>query len=189
MPGVVRTRVGYAGGTKQNPSYRSLGDHTETIQLEFDPAILPYEKLLDIFWESHAPTYAKLYRQYMSAILYHDEVQKKAAFASRDRRETDLKSRIYTEINPFTKFYTAEDYHQKYALQHNYSLLEEFRAMYDSFAQIVSSTAAARVNGYLSGYGNKEDLETEIYSYGLSVSGKSELRSLVGRSNRTCCSR
>ncbi len=67
---MVRTRVGYAGGTKRNPTYYNLGDHTETIQIDYDPTYVSYRELLDIFWESHDPAARPWSRQYMAVVFY-----------------------------------------------------------------------------------------------------------------------
>ena len=186
---MLRTRVGYAGGTQKNPTYHSLGDHAETTQIDFDPARISYEELLKVFWENHDPTFPAFSRQYMSAIFYHDEEQERSAFGSRDKEAAELKKKIFTEIIPFNEFYLAEDYHQKYALQHNPELMSEFRSMYPSVKEIISSTAAARVNGYLSGYGNLKVLQAEVDGYGISESAKTQLFNLVKDSHRICCKR
>lgn len=94
-----------------------------------------------------------------------------------------------TEIIPFTEFYLAEDYHQKHALQHSYEYLQEFKAMYLSFQDIISSTAAARVNGYLGGYGTLKELQAELDIYGLSVKAKEHLFDFVKTSTRFQCKR
>jgi peptide-methionine (S)-S-oxide reductase len=125
----------------------------------------------------------------MSAIFHHSEEQKRAAVESKDRQSNMRRRTIYTEIAPFTQFYTAEDYHQKFALQRNSELMREFRAMYLSFDGIVSSTAAARVNGYLGGFGNLRDLEAEIDSYGLSEAAKIQLLSVMKGSQHILCKR
>ena len=75
----MSTRVGYAGGAKEDPTYRSLGDHSETIQIIYDPEIISYNELLDIFWQSHNPSLGSFTRQYASIIFYHDDNQKKQA--------------------------------------------------------------------------------------------------------------
>jgi len=160
--------VGYAGGTKKNPAYHSLGDHSETVQIEFDPSRISFKEMLGVFWESHDPIARSWSRQYMSTIFFHDEEQKRLAFETMDREASMLKQKVFTEILPFTKFYMAEDYHQKFALQRNPDLMREFRIMYPSFERLVASTAAARVNGYLAGCGTSKDLVKEIGSYGLS---------------------
>ena len=179
MKGVIRTRVGYAGGSKINPSYYSLGDHTETIQIDYDPNQITYHELLDVFWKSHNPTSRALARQYMSIIFYHDEEQKRLALETMNREAANRNGRVYTEIVPYTEFYLAEDYHQKYRLQHEADLMREFRVMYSETADFVNSTAAARVNGYLAGHGTPKALEEEIPSLGLSEAGVRKLREIV----------
>jgi len=80
--------VGYAGGTKKNPTYHSLGDHSETIEIEFDPKKISYKELLDIFWESHEPTVRSFSRQYASFIFFHSEEQKKLAQETKEQLES-----------------------------------------------------------------------------------------------------
>jgi peptide-methionine (S)-S-oxide reductase len=172
---VVRTRVGYAGGTTENPAYYSLGDHTETIQIEYDPAVISYEELLNVFWTSHDPSRQPWSRQYMSILFYHDEEQERVAFEVRDRMAAEMGREILTEIVPFSGFYLAEDYHQKYRLQQDSVLEREFRTIYPDPEDFVDSTAAARVNGYLAGYGSLEMLRDELDSLGLSARGRDHL--------------
>jgi peptide-methionine (S)-S-oxide reductase len=170
LDGVVRTRVGYAGGTTQNPTYHNLGDHTETIQIDYDPTQISYEELLDIYWDSHNPTGQPWSRQYMSIIFYHDSDQCELAMESNQREETSLGRLVYTEIIPFSEFYLAEDYHQKYYLQQQPELMEELAGIYPNFADFVDSTAVARINGYLGGHVTFEELQEQLNS-SWSVSG------------------
>lgn len=100
-----------------------------------------------------------------------------------------LTTEIATDLVPFTEFYLAEDYHQKHALQHSYEYLLELKAMYPSFRTIIFSTAAARLNGYLGGYGTLENLQAEIDSYGLSERAKDHLLNFVKASSRYACKR
>jgi len=172
---------------KKNPTYHSLGDHSETVQIEFDPSRISFKEVLDIFWESHDPAVRSWSRQYMSAIFFHDEDQKRLAVEMMEREASVLKQNIFTEILPFTEFYVGEDYHQKFALQRSPDLMREFRIMYPSFERIVASTAAARVNGYLAGYGTSKVLMTEIDSYGLSSSAADLLLSIAKRPGRLQC--
>ncbi len=171
---MVRTRVGYAGGTTQTPTYHNLGDHTETIEIDFDPSRISYSRLLDVFWGSHDPTVRPWSRQYKAVIFFHNEVQQMLALDSRDR-EAARKGKIYTEILPYTGFTLAEDYHQKYRLQQEPDLLGEFESAYSSMRDFVNSTAVARINGFLGGYGTPDALKKEIDSYGLSASGRKRL--------------
>jgi peptide-methionine (S)-S-oxide reductase len=179
MPGVVRTQVGYAGGTTESPTYYVLGDHTETIQIEYDPTVISYEELLDVFWSSHDPSRQSWSRQYMSIVLYHDEEQRRAVIESRDRVAAEIGRDVLTEIVPFSEFYPAEAYHQKYRLQQDSALMEEFRAIYPDIEDFVASTAAARVNGYVAGYGTLERLRDELDSLGLSAKGSERLWNVV----------
>ncbi len=127
LPGVYSTAVGYAGGYTPNPTYREVctggTGHAEVVQVAFDPAKLPYEKLLAVFWESHDPTQGMrqgndVGTQYRSAIYTHDEAQRRAAEAARDAYQRALAEAghgaITTEIRAAPTFYYAEDYHQQY---------------------------------------------------------------------------
>jgi peptide-methionine (S)-S-oxide reductase len=178
---VVRTRVGYAGGTKRNPTYRNLDGHAETIQIDYDPTQISYAELLDVFWESHDPTRRTWSRQYMSAIFYHDRDQKWLALETRARQTTRSKERVYTEVSPFPEFYRAEAYHQKYRLRQEKTLMKEFRTMYPDVNRFVDSTAVARVNGYLGGHGTLMDFKAELNSLGLSAAGAKRLKDIVQR--------
>jgi|WetSurMetagenome_2_1015567.scaffolds.fasta_scaffold508947_1 peptide-methionine (S)-S-oxide reductase len=125
----------------------------------------------------------------MSAVFFHDSEQYDLAAQKKDLEATKLNAAVYTEIIPYSQFYPAEDYHQKYALQHDHAILKEFRSIYPSFERIVSSTAAARVNGYLGGFGDARTLEREISSYGLSPQSQKQLMASVRTSARVHCVR
>jgi len=176
---VIRTRVGYAGGETATPTYRRIGDHSETIQIDFDPSLISYGQLLELFWNSHDPTARSGSRQYRAAVFYHDEDQERAAFETRDRTAESLKAPIRTEIFPFTAFTRAEAYHQKYYLRNRRDLMREFHRFGFSEREFSDSTAAARVNGYLGGHGTRKQLENELPLLGLTVAGENILRSIV----------
>ena len=123
--GVVEAVSGYTGGHKGNPTYEEvksgLSGHLEAVQVRFDPAVIPYEKLLDVFWRHVDPTddggqFVDRGAQYRTAIFFHDEKQKAAAEASRQTlsRSGRFGKPIATEILPVKKFFPAEDYHQHY---------------------------------------------------------------------------
>lgn len=125
--GVTSTMVGYTGGKMKNPSYEDVCSdttgHAEAVQIEFDPKKIPYEKLLDIFWQNHDPTQLNrqgpdIGTQYRSAVFYHNERQKKAAIKSREMLSGKYNKPIATEIVPAAGFYKAEEYHQKYRQLH-----------------------------------------------------------------------
>jgi hypothetical protein len=116
----------------------------------------------------------------MSIIFYHTEEQRQLAEASREREEAERDRTVYTEIEPAAVFTLAEDYHQKYALQREVSLLGELQRFYPSMEDLVDSTAAARINGYLDGYGSEAQLEAEIDQLGLSEAGRQLLAQRAG---------
>jgi peptide-methionine (S)-S-oxide reductase len=134
-----------------------------------------YEKLLEVFWKSHSPGSRSWSRQYKAVVFFHNEEQKRLALESRDRLAAEIKGKIYTEVLPFSGFYLAEAYHQKYRLQQHSALMREFRASYPDARDFVNSTAAARVNGYLGGYGTPEELQRELTTLGLSEAGAERL--------------
>jgi len=177
---VVRTRVGYAGGTKINPTYYDLGDHSETIQVDYDPTQITYQELLNVFWDSHRPVIQFQSRQYMSVIFYHNEEQKRLALETKNREEAKLSTdKIYTGIIPASDFYLAEAYHQKYYLQSVPDILEDFQSMYPNIKGFVDSTAVTRVNGYAGGNGTLATLQAELSSLGLSAAGNKKLLDIV----------
>jgi methionine-S-sulfoxide reductase len=166
--------VGYAGGTQKNPTYHHLGDHTESIEIDFDPSQVTYSRLLEIFWATHNPCAQAWSRQYMSAIWTFTPEQHRLALASKEREELKRRKAIQTEIAPAGAFTLAEDYHQKYELKHDAELLAEFQAFYPNEADLVGSTAAARTNAIVAGHGSAA-LRDEVDRYGLSPSGKRRL--------------
>jgi methionine-S-sulfoxide reductase len=171
--------VGYSGGTQKNPTYHQLGDHSETIQMDFDPRQVSYEELLEVFWMSHAPQAPAWSRQYRAAVFFHNQEQERLATKTRGRVAARLRGRVVTEILPAGEFYLAEAYHQKYFLRARPELFGEFNAIYPSLADLVASTAAARVNGYAAGYGTRAGLKAELPGLGLSPAGAQTLLNLA----------
>ena len=178
---MIRTRVGYAGGSKPNPTYHHLGDHSETLQIDYDPTRVTYAELLAVFWQSHDPLAPIWSRQYASRIFYHNEEQYNQALKSQQQEEARLGRKTSTEILPFSKFFLAEDYHQKYYLRQEASLLNEFKAIYPEAKSLVDSTAVARVNGYIGGNGSLESLRKQIDSFGLSPHGQNTILQISRR--------
>jgi peptide-methionine (S)-S-oxide reductase len=125
VEGVKATAVGFMGGTLDNPTYEDVcyrdTGHAEVVEVEFDPARVTYEALLDVFWENHDPTTLNrqgpdIGEQYRSAIFYHSPQQLSAAERSKEalEREGRFRRPIVTEITPAATFYRAEEYHQRY---------------------------------------------------------------------------
>ncbi len=107
----------------------------------------------------------------MSIIFTHNEDQAESALSSKINVEKNSGSTVYTEIVPYSRFYLAEDYHQKYYLQKDRLLFNEVTAYYEEISDIVASTVAARLNGYAAGYGDPSLISEEIKAYGLSPQG------------------
>lgn len=125
LKGVIAVTSGYSGGKRPNPTYDQIHSgatgHAEAIQIEFDPLVLPYSVLLDVFWHMHNPTTlnqqgADMGSEYRSVIFYHSDEQKKLAEESKKQLEDAkvFKDEIVTEIIPFTSFYKAEQEHQNF---------------------------------------------------------------------------
>jgi peptide-methionine (S)-S-oxide reductase len=125
VPGVIATAVGYTGGNFENPTYSDVctgkTGHAEAVDILFDSAVVSYEQLLEVFWKIHDPTTLNrqgldIGTQYRSVIFYHNEEQRAAAIASKERMQKSgkFKQPIVTEIVPASTFYRAEDYHQQY---------------------------------------------------------------------------
>jgi methionine-S-sulfoxide reductase len=181
IDGVIRTRVGYAGGRQDNPDYGHIGDHTETVQVDYDPRRITYNGLLEIFWQSHRPTRQAWSRQYMNAVFYHDDRQRQVAMASRAAVEKKIGREVKTEVAPLRTFTLAEDYHQKYILKQHHDLKAEMSRIYPLHRNFIDSTAVARLNGYTGGHGNKKQFESEIDDLGLTDAGRQALRERVNR--------
>jgi len=173
MPGVVRTRVGYAGGTEPEPSYYALGDHTEVVQVEYDPGELDYSDLLDVFWANHNPFGGAHKRQYRGVVLAHEERQREVARESAAALEDRTGQTVETAIESLDAFTPAEDYHQKYELRSTPVLGDELEDVYGP--SLVDSTVAARLNGFVAGHGDADQREALLADVALSPAALSEL--------------
>jgi peptide-methionine (S)-S-oxide reductase len=129
VKGVASTAVGYMGGTLSNPTYEDVctdkTGHAEVVQVEYDPAQVSYEQLLDLFWQIHDPTTMNrqgpdIGTQYRSVVFYHTPEQKAAAEARKEavQQRGSFRKPIVTQIVPASTFWRAEEYHQKYLLKH-----------------------------------------------------------------------
>lgn len=125
LSGVTNTRVGYTGGNFNNPTYKDVctdrTGHAEAVEVQFDPAKISYDQLLNVFWENHDPTQMNRQgpdfgTQYRSAIFFHSPEQEKEAKASKEKLDKSgtFSKPIVTQIVPEATFYEAEDYHQQY---------------------------------------------------------------------------
>jgi peptide-methionine (S)-S-oxide reductase len=132
VPGVSSTRVGYAGGAVEDPTYEDVcterTGHAEVVEVEYDPSQVSYEELLEVFWNVHDPTTLNrqgpdIGSQYRSVVFFHSSEQKAIAMASREKLQGSGRygKPIVTEILPAPEFYPAEAYHQRYLEKRGWS--------------------------------------------------------------------
>jgi len=123
VEGVVSTTSGYIGGLAANPTYQQVvtgrTGHTEAVEIAYDPAVVSYERLLDVFWRNHDPLakdrqFCDRGNQYRPGVFYHNDEQRALAESTRKKHQARFKQPIQTEITAATTFYKAEDYHQDY---------------------------------------------------------------------------
>lgn len=169
---MLRTRVGYCGGSKENPSYYHLGDQTEAISIDFDPTKLSYDDLLGYFWRSHRCDRTNSSRQYMNAVFYQNDEQRQLAETSAKAEAKRLGisiDNVKTKILSVGTFTYAEAYHQKYYLTRYSDIRDFLNETYPTGKALADSTVATRLNAYL-GSGMNRDFEIflkELPSYGL----------------------
>jgi peptide-methionine (S)-S-oxide reductase len=155
--GVVRTRVGYAGGTKEDPTYTSIGDHTEAFQAEYDPDVVSYRELLEIAFENHNPRRRVAKTQYQNVVFISDRHRD---LVHNYLEENGLNAdSVETRIEELREFYLAEDYHQKYNLRSRNDLFGIFDEAGYGDEKLRESPAAAKLNGFASGYDLPEELD------------------------------
>lgn len=152
-----------------------MGNHTETLQIDYDPSRITFREILEIFWSEHDPFAAASYTQYKAILFYHDEEQLKIARETRDALSAGKGRPVRTEVRPYAGFTRAEDYHQKYYLRSSGRVYGELKRRYRDDREFVDSTAAARINGYLGGFGTRKELEAEIGEFDLSGEARDAL--------------
>ena len=161
LDGVVRTRVGYAGGTKADPTYHALGDHTEAFQLEYDPRRIAFSDLVERALASHDPHARTPKVQYQSVLFAADADQRTALTTVLEEHGLDPDG-IATRVEQLGRFYPAEPYHQKHSLRGTPGLLRVFETVgYDDEA-LRESPAAATLNGHAGGHEVGGDLQTAL---------------------------
>lgn len=181
LPGVISTRTGYAGGKLEGPTYRQMGDHSESVELYFDPGLISYEELLRIFWRHHTPEVINDYkgRQYRSLLLYSGENQRKAALDVSQELASASGRAPATELLPFEAFYPAEDRHQKYYLKRFPDAMGKLEQHFASLEHLQRSTLAARLNGLAKGFTNRERILLELQQWDVSGEEKERIQRLI----------
>ena len=168
----MRTRVGYTGGGSVDPTYHDLADHTEALQVDFDPDVLSFADVMALVFKGHDPTRGHFSRQYMAGVWCADDTQLEIALRAGNDAAREAGGKLVTVVEPLDRFYRAEDYHQKHRLRRERDLTAELVARYGSDRAMVDSTAAARINGWLRGYRDK----ALVAALGLSSESEALLR-------------
>lgn len=179
VEGIYRTRVGYCGGIEDNPSYRNIKDYSEAFEFDYDGDLITYDSIIETFWYSHTPENRTGKTQYKSIIFYRNQEEKIIAENSRKRFENQVGRSFNTEIKPLSKFYLAENYHQKFFLQNVQDIRKDFIEIYPNIMDFINSTSAMKVNSYCKGNGILKRLKEEIESFGLSSQGEKALLDIV----------
>lgn len=179
----MRTRVGYAGGKAQAPTYQRIGDHSETVEIDYDPAVIGYDELLMQFFIGHDASARSFSTQYRSAIFYRTDAEWAAAERALERVES-ARGRVHTAIEPLRRFRLAEDYHQKFRLRAHPEVHADLLRHFPDQSALVASTSAARLNGWLDGCDCAEQLERELPLMGLSEASQAEVRAYASRRPR-----
>lgn len=177
LAGVHQTRTGYAGGTLPSPVYRQLGDHSETVEIEFDPSVITLEQLLELFWNHHHPAVINGYkgRQYYSLLFYRNEEQLYTMQRVQQTHTSELEKRAMTEIQAYRAWYPAEERHQKYYLQRQHEWMNQLRVWYPDQQELLQTTLAARLNGYSRGHGTTEQIQQELSDWSISDKTRSQI--------------
>jgi peptide-methionine (S)-S-oxide reductase len=161
--------VGYCGGRKVGPTYYDLGDHTEALELDYDPAKLGFGQLAELVLRQSSYRRQSYSRQYRNAIFYHSQAEKQELLEiAKKFPEAQF------DLEPLGTFYRAEDYHQKYYLQGS-SLMSEYKKLYPDHKSFVDSTSATRANAIIDGNLGKLNLHNLVPKLGLSEKGQASL--------------
>lgn len=170
---MIRTRVGYCGGVAANPTYHNLGDHSESIQVDFDPRLIGYAELVKeaLAQGNFGPAYS---RQYRSVIFYHNDEQKRIA------QQAGCPS-----LEPVGVFTRAEDYHQKYYLQQS-GVVKDFYAMFPDDQAFTDATATMRANAIVGGALDRPRVEKLIPQLGVGERTASDLLRLAAEAQPGC---
>nr|WP_243150737.1 peptide-methionine (S)-S-oxide reductase [Clostridium sporogenes] len=185
LDGVVKTYVGYTGGNTLLPTYNSMGDHLETLEIYYDSSKITFENLLMVFQKNHNYTVRPNLLQYNSAIFYNNEIEKEVCLIWKTNKGDELNKEILTNISPIKKFYYAEFYHQKYYVQLEPVIMSNLRSMFSTGNDLISSPLCHKLNAYLGGYNTFKNLNKEIKDFNLSQDSKNRLLSIVEGFNNT----
>lgn len=157
-----------------------MADHTECLEIDFDPQEIGFEEIVKRFWSSHNSNRGNYKgRQYLSILLFHDAEQKEMIERVKESLERSMADKIDTEIASYRGFTLAEERHQKYYLKRYPKAMEKLMCYYETHKQIVDATLVARLNSFVKGYGTLVALKEEVAGWNIPEEMKEELVALV----------
>ncbi len=179
IEGVLRTRVGYTGGSLTTPTYESLGNHSEVFEVDYDPDIVSYEDLIHYYFQNFDTRTRPFSLRVNSIIYYRNDSEKMTAQSIKEGYESDYGAGLYAKIDKLDVFYLAEDRHQLSYLKSEISLYNEIRMIYPTSDKQLLSILASKLNGYIAGYGSKENLNQILDQSGLSEPSINRINDIV----------
>lgn len=181
MDGVLRTRVGYSGGRSTNPSYKVVDLHTEVVEIDYDPDVISYEDLIDVFFSAHNETLRPYDQRVKSLIFYRNDEEYEIAKTKLDaiRQATPEEESVYTELKAFEVFYLAEPEHQNRSLKLETSLYKELKQIFETEEDMLLSILVSKLNGYIYGYGDMEGATELLDKSGLSEASKNRVIEVI----------
>ncbi len=173
--------MGYSGGKSPNPSYKVVDFHSEVVEIDYDPQIISYGELIDIFFEAHNETLRPYDQRVKSLIFYRNQDEHEIAKAKLNqiRLTTPEDESVFTELKAFEIFYLAEEEHQNRSLKLEVSLYDELTQIFETDERILLSVLASKLNGYIYGYGTEENAERLLEMSGLSQTSKDRVREVI----------
>jgi peptide-methionine (S)-S-oxide reductase len=184
VPGVKRTSVGFAGGSTPQPTYLHIGDHIETVLVEYDPDVVDYRSLIDVFWTGHDPGQDPWMNQYRSMIFPVTERQEELAEVAVRKARSRRDEAVLTQVLPIDSFHPDETYHQKYYLRKHRELWSEVTEVFGSEQAALRSTVAARLNAGLGGYADGAAVEVALEESSIDAAQAQKLREAVAAARR-----
>ena len=182
VDGVLRTRVGYAGGDSTTPSYDDLGNHIEVFEVDYDPDLLSYEDMVHLYFQFYDATARPFSQRVTPVIYYRNAAEQVIAEDVKLSIENSSEKGIFTVIRPLEVFYLAEEKHQLSYLKQESSLYKEIREIFIEDDALLLSILASKLNGFIAGYGSETDLTYVLKGSGLSDASLDRLKTIL--SNR-----
>jgi peptide-methionine (S)-S-oxide reductase len=179
LQGVLQTRVGFSGGTYEKPTYTNSRDHSETVELLYDPSSISYRELCREFFHAHNPAWTGVLKQYANALFYTTGQERRIAEQESERRGSKDGTVMRTPLREFDRFHPASASHQKHHLRTHRELMSAFRSVFPDDTAFTASTAAMRVNSAIAGFSETALIRQELPEYGLSESAAERVQLLV----------